>query len=557
MRTKRFDVIIAALVFVLIATLVREIGAQPPALALTGTVSSAAEGAMEGVDVSAKRLGSTITVTVLTDAQGRYRFPASRLAAGTYALQIRAAGYDLVGPQSAAVAAGTPATANLRLEKTANLADQLSNAEWMISLPGTDAQKAQLLDCTACHSLQRVVDSYHNADDWVKNVLPRMENYANQTFWLKPQAFKSGRAGRGGFVNDQFAAYLETIDQSSGPRTWPLRTLPRLKGASTHVIMTMYDLPRRLIQPHDVIGTSDGMIWYSDFGQQFLGMLDPKSGKVTEFPIPAAKPGYLTGSLEIEKDPHENLWLSGMYQGQISMFDRATRTFKQWVVQPAEHPEFTQESMVMPVHENVDGKVWTNNQDDHSLRRLDPATGTWETFGPFFYAYDGNPKLNFNSYGLVTDAKNTPWLFDFPHAAIGHFDGKTFKAIPTPTKNSRPRRGRVDDRTGIFWFAEYGANQIGAYDTNLDNGTIKEYPLPTPWDSPYDVVPDKNGNVWTGAMTTDRISRLDPATGKVLEWQLPTTTNTRRVWVDNSATPVTLWTGSNHGAAIYKLEPLP
>jgi hypothetical protein len=35
---------------------------------------------MEGVLVSAKRAGSTITVTVVSDAKGRYAFPANRLS---------------------------------------------------------------------------------------------------------------------------------------------------------------------------------------------------------------------------------------------------------------------------------------------------------------------------------------------------------------------------------------------------------------------------------------------------------------------------------------------
>jgi virginiamycin B lyase len=52
------------------------------AVALTGTVTSAEEGAMEGVVVSAKRDGSTISISVVTDAQGRYAFPASRLEPG-------------------------------------------------------------------------------------------------------------------------------------------------------------------------------------------------------------------------------------------------------------------------------------------------------------------------------------------------------------------------------------------------------------------------------------------------------------------------------------------
>ena len=39
--------------------------------ALTGQVSSAKEGAMEGVVVSAKKTGSTITVSVVTDEKGQ------------------------------------------------------------------------------------------------------------------------------------------------------------------------------------------------------------------------------------------------------------------------------------------------------------------------------------------------------------------------------------------------------------------------------------------------------------------------------------------------------
>src|SRR2546421_494306 len=65
--------------------------------ALTGQVSSAEEGPMEGVLVSAKKAGATITVTVVTDAQGRYGFPAAKLAPGSYALTIRAVGYELDG----------------------------------------------------------------------------------------------------------------------------------------------------------------------------------------------------------------------------------------------------------------------------------------------------------------------------------------------------------------------------------------------------------------------------------------------------------------------------
>src|SRR5438477_5685644 len=72
---------------------------------LTGQVSSAEEGNMEGVLVSAKKDGATISVTVVTDAKGQYSFPAGRLSAGKYTISTRAAGYDLVGPKTAEVPA--------------------------------------------------------------------------------------------------------------------------------------------------------------------------------------------------------------------------------------------------------------------------------------------------------------------------------------------------------------------------------------------------------------------------------------------------------------------
>ena len=57
-------------------------------------------------------------------------------------------------------------------------------------------------------------------------------------------------------------------------------------------------------------------------------------------------------------------------------------------------------------------------------------------------------------------------------------------------------------------------------------------------------------------MFTDRVVRLNPKSGEVTEYLLPQQTNVRRVFVDNSTTPVTFWVGNNDGASIMKLEPM-
>src|SRR6266567_8829932 len=61
---------------------------------LSGQVTSAEEGNMEGVVVSAKKARSTITIAVVSDAQGNFSFPAQKIEPGEYALHTRAIGFE-------------------------------------------------------------------------------------------------------------------------------------------------------------------------------------------------------------------------------------------------------------------------------------------------------------------------------------------------------------------------------------------------------------------------------------------------------------------------------
>jgi streptogramin lyase len=92
------------------------------------------------------------------------------------------------------------------------------------------------------------------------------------------------------------------------------------------------------------------------------------------------------------------------------------------------------------------------------------------------------------------------------------------------------------------------------FDTRTEQ--FKEWKLGTRWASPYDVTLDRNEEAWTGSMVTDQVTRLNTGTGEMVDYLLPRSTNIRRVFVDNTTTPVTFWTGSNHGASIVKVEPL-
>jgi streptogramin lyase len=519
--------------------------------ALTGEVASAQEGTMEGVLVSAQAAGSPITVTVVSDAHGRYAFPADRLPAAAYTLSIRAVGYELAAPASAQVAPGHAATADLRLRPAADLAAQLTSTEWLISMPGSAEQKRPLIECMSCHTLERVVRSTYTADQFVA-VLARMENYANNSTTQHPQLRVAKREMSQSKARE-LADYVATINLA-GRETWtyPLKTLPRPHGRATHVIITEYALPRPTIAPHDVRRDALGYVWYSNFVEPYLGRLDPKTGAHVEFRYDLPKPGFPAGALALEPGPDGNWWLSMMFQSGLMRFDPRTEKFRYFPIPLDMMTDATQQSLLMPGRATVDGKVWTNDVSTHEILRLDLASGRYERIDPFA----GMSKARLHSpYGMAADAHNNLYFMDFGDESIGRVDAKTLRTqlFATPTPRSRPRRGMIDDKQRL-WFAEFAANKVAMFDTARED--FKEWDAPTPFTYPYDVYLDRTGTLWSAGMSSDRVLRLDPASGRSVEYLLPRPTNVRRIFIDDTTTPVTFWAGNNHHARILKLEPL-
>src|SRR3954462_5874629 len=304
------------------------IQAQTP-MALSGQVSSAADGPMEGVVVSAKREGSTATISVVSDSAGKFGFPASRLAPGRYSLALCAVGSEVGGPKNAALAAFGNATADIKLRPTKNLAKQLTNAEWLASFPGSDTQKKALLNCISCHNLDRIVNSKHDAAEFVQGV-DRMTGYYPGSTPQHPQRLLGeARRNLGQAAGVKAMAECLASVNLSKDEVWdyPLKKLPRPTGRATRVVITEYDLPVKQIQPHDAIVDADGMVWFTHFGEQFLGKLDPKTGQVSEYPLQVIKPRYPIGTLDLETDKAGNLWIAMMYQGGLARFDKKTETF--------------------------------------------------------------------------------------------------------------------------------------------------------------------------------------------------------------------------------------
>jgi len=531
------------------------IAAIPTSAALTGKVTSQAEGAMEGVLVGAKRAGSPIATWVVTNARGQYTFPRERLEPGKYAISIRAVGYEL--PKTSVDVTTQSAQLDLQLTKVTSatkLAMQMSNGELIMSAPGTPGQKKMLGNCVNCHTLQRALFSRFNAEEMAQ-VAQRMTLHTNNSSpmhpWMRPVEPRPAGAGQ-----VTLGKYLSSINLSAQDTfEFPLKTLPRPKGKATQVIYTTYDLPRPDASPHDEVFDAQGNVWYSDFNSQFLGKLDPKTGKVVEYAIPQRRFGQIAqGGLQVDIDKEGRIYYGNMSQLQIVRLDPKTgkmETFKLPV--PESQMGDGHLTMIDPAFQQVDGKLWVNvafaTGEAGGTWHVDLATDTWTkvTYPP------GSPSAQ--AYDVAADSKNNAYGMHMNNDKIWVTDGKTLKTTwyDFPTKGAGCRRGHIDSEDRL-WCGVFHGNAIAMFDPKTQK--VSEWKVPTEWTRPYDAQFDGKTYVWAAGMDNDLAVRMNTQTGEFTEYLLPHQTNVRHVEVQKSGALSSLWLGDQQGNTLIRVEPI-
>jgi virginiamycin B lyase len=539
---------------------------QAPSAALTGRVTSTAEGAMEGVLVSAKREGSNTTVSVVTNANGTYAFPQDRLQPGKYAISVRAAGYVFPGSKIVDITSKA-ATADLRLEQASILekALQLTSAEWLYSYPLPEETKfATLRDCTRCHSQSKPAMSTYDAPT-LAYVVQRMIYSSGSTppsFQLPANTVPTwGRPG--GIMGTEPTAFhrqqaeaIAATNLSKGVWQYPLKTFPRPKGKETQVILTMYELGRPLAKPHDVQMGPDGWVYYNDFNDNVIGKLNPKTGETKEFRYPymGEKDSFTPiGNRTMMHDGKGKFYLGTQNQLGPAIFDSKTETFDLYKFSGA---------MTVAESSHVDGWAW-NGGAGAQLSRVQ-FKGNGQIVREMVRAEGGS----LGAYDIAVDSKNNVYGADRTSPAIWKVDAKTLKAtfypIPAAPRGGEGslgggmRRATIDSKDRMWW-GGFDGGFVGMLDTKLAaDKAMKLFPLSMPWFQPYIAENDDAGYTWTGSISADRVARMNEATGEWTIYLLPRETNLRHIHVQR---PVngglsSLWVGMNHQARIVHIEPL-
>jgi len=522
---------------------------------------------MEGVLVKAKRVGGTITITVVSDEHGHFTFPAERLKPGSYDVSVRANGYEVPNRSMTITVGADTEKVELRLKKGSPyvLVDQLSPSEVLQSLPGSPSQIRAAAYCGSCHGYARILRSTHDLDEFMSVIL-RMRNHepaANETHLISLPYKVPQQPG-----DDDLAKFFATVNLSSKSQwDFEFKSAPRPAGKATRVIYTEYDLPRRDAEPHDVVMDADGMIWYIDFAEPFLGRLDPRTGETKEWTLPEFKAGFAPGSLGLTLDKEGNPWMARSFQGGIAKFDKKTEKVSSYPI-PKEYDNVHTRTSFIAISP-VDGKVWFDDTFNRMMYIVDPKSGKMIGYPAFpGWKFDlssqrggigpNGEKEDHFMYGVAVNSKGMGYWGDLSNTNIGEMDPETGKThlYPTPTPNSGPRRMHMapDD---VLWFAENSdkSRKIGMFDTKTKQ--FKEWGPPSPYDTPYDVAPDISGMVWTGGETSDFVTRLNPKTGEMVDYLLPNSNvNIRRVDVNNFTNPPSMLFGENHQAKIIMVQPI-
>ena len=523
--------------------------------AITGAIRSAAGEKLEGVTVSAKREGSTITTAVYTDQAGRYVFPP--LPEGRYRVWAQALGFETAhaSPQNTAKASQDFALQPITDAEKAWR--QLPSEAMVAALPADTPQDAFIKkvftnNCTSCHSPSLTLQYRFDEDGWRK-IIALMKMVPVTGVYPGPNAKPNQVLDR---YQDQLAAYLARA-RGPGPSSMKVVTPPRPSGEATRALWTLYDLPwnedsglggkaardagddwslgthSKLGQlPHDGGMGLDGTIYFTSITANTkvsIGKIDPKTGALKMIKVDAAN-GNAAGSHGLARDAQGNFWFD-INPGRRSLGKLDVKTDRITV-----YPTPASMSPVggaVTIDIDGQGRVWASTTE--GAVRFDPAT---EKFTEFKSLIPGRgPRGSGATYGAFADREGNGFWAQMAMDTVYRADAKTgeITAIRIPDASTPqlpaeerrffetvsdanfsaplfwspgPRRGAVDKERGTLWVGNSWGASLAKIDTRTSKVTV--VPMPEPTMQAYHAAIDGQHRVWANLWTSDRLVRYDP-----------------------------------------------
>ena len=263
-------------------------------------------------------------------------------------------------------------------------------------------------------------------------------------------------------------------------------------GPAQAAQVSYYEVPRGA-HPHDVAPAPDGTVWYTAQAQGALGILDPKTRKVTQIRLgaDAAPHGVIVG-------PDRAAWITDGGQNAIVRFDPKTKAVKLFPLPK----EFSDANLNTATFDRK-GILWFTGQNG-VYGRVDPATGKVQAW---------KAPTGAGPYGITTTPSGDVWYASLAGDHIVKIDTVSGDAlmIQPPKPRAGPRRIWSDSK-GMLWVSFWNTGEVGRYDPL--NKVWRVWALPNGGHGCYAVFVDDKDKVWLSDWTNNAIVRFDPATEK-------------------------------------------
>src|SRR5229473_7520152 len=207
---------------------------------LTGSITSASGQKLEGVQVSAKKEGATITTSVYTDLNGEYFFPA--MADGKYGVWAQALGFETSKGEVELAATKHQDFKLAAITDPEQKIKQMPSEMLAAALPDeteADAQMKRIFhnQCTGCHTPGYPLQFKFDEAGWNK-IINLMARVIGTGVYPGANAKVSQIIE---FNRKELAAYLARA-RGPGETSMKFKDRPRSTGEAARVGWTTYDL---------------------------------------------------------------------------------------------------------------------------------------------------------------------------------------------------------------------------------------------------------------------------------------------------------------------------
>lgn len=364
------------------------------------------------------------------------------------------------------------------------IASALASTTAAASSQDTAERGKALVDeqCNSCHALNARVGSGYTKEGW-HTVMRMMTNHGVK---ISPENLP---------VMTEYLA-----------ETFPVKPRPEavLVPGPVKVSMKAWKAASPGARPHDPLAAKDGSLWYTGQMVNALGRIDPKSGKVKEFPLKTPH----SGPHGLVEDRSGNIWYTGNTGALVGKLDPKTGEATEYKM-----PDKNAKDPHTLIFDRA-GILWFTLQGANRIGRLDPKTGDIKLLAP--------PTEKTRPYGMAVSAKGTVFYVAFGTNKVGAVDPRSLqiREYDLPDKASRPRRIAITG-DGMVWYTDYSRGYIGRLDPAT--GAVKEWQSPSgPKSAPYGISAIKNV-LWysESEASPNTVVRFDPKSEKFQSWAIP------------------------------------